>query len=328
MAPSVGRVLIVGPSKVGDMAWFLGLAYRRLGWQVARFDDRAFVGRGLPGTAGTALQLLERDHRVTGRTRRLAQLVRERARGCDHAVTVKGEYFGPEDVEAVRAEVPFVNWHPDHPVLDQHFACIPYYTAFCPKDSWSTQRLRNMGHRNVQTLPHASDPQVLAGPHQQPASASLSIVGNLYPYRQHWMDEARALGLTVRIWGGVASGDDPGVVARRRPAVGAEQGQALRSGCFTLNTHHPHDVAGGNQRLFDAAAAGAAQLTERLPESIRHFKPDSEIATFEDREEFAGWVRELASSPSVRERLGRSSQERVREEHTYEHRVQAILSLI
>jgi hypothetical protein len=326
MGWSAGRVLVVGPSRIGDMAWFLGLAYRRLGWQVAHLDDRAFVGRRLPGTLGRAVQVLERDYRVTSRSRELGRLVLDRARGCDHVVTIKGEYFHPQDVAAVSAVVPFVNWHPDHPVLDQEFGAIPYYTAFCPKDSWSTQRLRNMGHLNVTTLPHASDPEVLAGQRTEARSASLSVVGSMYAYRQHWVDQATALGVTVYVWGGSAQG--PGVQARRRPAVGTEQGRALRVGCFTLNTHHPHDVAGGNQRLFDAAAAGAPQLTERLPESTRHFKPGSEIATFEDREEFAAQLHELVRNRSLCERLGRNSQNRLREEHTYEHRVATILALL
>ncbi|MCW2600017.1 MAG: hypothetical protein JWM02_1846 [Frankiales bacterium] len=328
MAQSVGRVLIVGPSRVGDMAWFLALAYRRLRWQVVQFDDRAFVGRRLPGVAGTALQVLERDHRLTDRTRRLGQLVLARAGDCDHVVTVKGEYFLPEDVAAISSRVPFLNWHPDHPVLDQSFACIPHYTSFCPKDSWSTQRLRNMGHLNVTTLPHASDPTLLGGPQQEAAGPSMSVVGGMYPYRRHWIDQARGLGLNVRIWGNDGGAGDPAVIARKRQALGVEQGRALRAGCFTLNTHHPHDVAGGNQRLFDAAAACAPQLTERLPESVRHFKPDTEIATFEDRDQFLSQVRELVANRRLRESLGRNSHERVREEHTYEHRVQTILTLL
>ncbi|MGB8650861.1 MAG: glycosyltransferase [Mycobacteriales bacterium] len=328
MTTSAGRVLVVGPSKVGDMAWFLALAYRRMGWQVATFDDRAFLSRGLPGTVGKAVWILERDHRVTRRSRQLGQQLRSRARGCDHVVTIKGEYFLPEDVAAVSASVPFVNWHPDHPVLDQHFACIPHYTAFCPKDSWSTQRLRNMGFLNVTTLPHSSDPQVLGGAREEPVVPSFSVVGGMYAYRRHWIDQATGLGLEAQIWGSSLGGSDPAVTARRNRALGPEQGEALRSGCFTLNTHAPKDIAGGNQRLFDAAAAGAPQLTERLPESLRHFSPDSEIATFEDRDEFESQVKELVANAALRQRLARNSYERLCDEHTYEHRVHTILSML
>ncbi|MCW2779513.1 MAG: hypothetical protein JWN17_3238 [Frankiales bacterium] len=310
------------------MAWFLALAYRRLGWQVATFSDRTYIGRGLTGLPGKALQLLERDYRVTRRSQRLGQLVVERARSCDLVVTVKGEYFLPEDVAAVSAVAPFVNWHPDHPVLTQSFACIPYYTAFCPKDSWSTQRLRNMGHLNVSTLAHASDPIVLGGSRHEPAERSFSVVGSSYPYRRHWVEQGLRAGLTADVWGRGSGFEQPGVTARQRPAVGAAQGQALRSGCFTLNTHHPYDVAGGNQRVFDAAAAGAPQLTERLPESVRHFKSGTEIATFEDLEEFRSQVLELSGNAPLRQALARNSHQRVCDEHTYEHRVRAIQALV
>jgi spore maturation protein CgeB len=328
MRPQPGKVLVIGPSKVGDMAWFLALAYRRLGWVVDVFDDRAYVGRNLRGKPALVLQILERDHRITARTRRLGQELASRARDCDHVVTVKGEYLHPDDVAEITAFAPFVNWHPDHPVLDQHFASIPSYTAFCPKDSWSTQRLHDMGHHNVTTLPHASDPEVLGGTYQQPTRPSMSVVGNLYPYREHWIVQARSLGLAVSLWGVNTHKSPPGVVASGRPALGSEQGDALREGCFTLNTHHPHDIAGGNQRLFDAAAAGAPQLTERLSESLQHFKSDSEIATFEDREEFVSQVLELVGSRATRERLSTNSYERLRDEHTYEHRIATILTLL
>lgn len=311
------------------MAWFLALAYRRLGWQVACFDDRAYVGRGLKGKAGKAVQVLERDYHLTRHSRRLGQVVQERARGYDHVVTVKGEYFLPHDVEAIAATAPIVNWHPDHPVLAQSFACIPYYTAFCPKDSWSTQRLRNMGFLNVVNLPHASDPEVLWGPPGDSPGRSFSVVGSAYPYRQHWIDQATRLGLSAQIWGSSAGNPgQPGVVIRKQQAVGAQQGEALRAGCFTLNSHHPYDIAGGNQRVFDAAAAGAPQLTENLPESVRHFKSGSEIATFEDHEEFVALATELVANPALRERLARNSHARLREEHTYEHRVQTIVGML
>ncbi|MCU1602200.1 MAG: hypothetical protein JWO22_2909 [Frankiales bacterium] len=323
-----GRVLVVGPSCVGEMAWFLALGYRRLGWQVARVSDRAFIGRGLPGLVGKAVQLTERDHRLTSRSRKLGELVRERARGCDHVVTVKGEYFLPEDVAAINAVAPIVNWHPDHPVIAQNFACIPYYTAFCPKDSWSTARLRAMGHLNVSTLPHASDPLVLGSDRSAFATTGFSVVGTGYAYRQHWIDEARGVGLDVRLWGTSRTPRELRDRTQKAKAVGPDQGKALRSGFFTLNTHHPYDIAGGNQRVFDAAAAGAPQLTECLPETVRHFLPGEEIATFADRDEFVAQVKELSADAALRGRLSANSLERVRAEHTYEHRVQSILSML
>src|SRR5450759_4569605 len=117
--PKGDRVLVIGPAGVGDMAWFVGKAYRRLGWRVSVFDDRAFVGRGLPGRLGSIVQLLERNHQLTSRRRLLGEMVSKLARDAGHVLTIKGEYFLPEDVAAVSDQVPFVCWHPDHPMLDQ-----------------------------------------------------------------------------------------------------------------------------------------------------------------------------------------------------------------
>jgi hypothetical protein len=322
-----GRVLVVGPSKIGDMAWFVALAYRRMGWQAECFDDRAFIGRDLPGNVGKAVRRLELGL-LEKRRRRLGQLVRERVASFDHAVTVKGEYFLPEDVAAITARVPFVNWHPDQPFIDEDLACVPHYTWFCPKDEWTTARLRGMGFANVRTLVHASDPKVLYAPHIDPPERVMTVAGGIYPYRQHWIDRAVDAGVSVRVWGGVARGESPRVVSRRPRALGADLGVAMRSGTFTLNSHHPHDIAGANQRLFDAAAAGVPQLTEDLPDSVRHFDPDGEICTFRDAGEFEANVRELVSNPALCERLAKASHERLCDEHLYEHRLRSILDMI
>jgi hypothetical protein len=322
-----GRALIIGPSKVGDMAWFVALAYRRLGWEVESFDDRAFIGRDLPGTAGKAVRRIELGV-LERRRRRLGELIRSRVTEFDHAITVKGEYFLPEDVAAITDQVPFVNWHPDHPFLDEDLACLPHYTLFCPKDEWTTDRLTCMGFDNVRTVVHASDPKVLYAPPVDAPERVMTVVGGIYPYRQHWIDRAVEAGVAVRVWGGVAAGDEPQVVSQRRRALGANLGVAMRSGTFTLNSHHPHDIAGANQRLFDAAAAGAPQLTELLPDSVKHFAPDSEICTFRDTEEFRAGVHELVANPALCERLAKCSYERLCDEHLYEHRIQEILGII
>ena len=326
---SGGRVLVVGPSKIGDMAWFVALAYRRLGWHVSIFDDRAYVGRNISGKLGKVLQLAEREYHLTPRAKRLAQVVCERARGCDHVITVKGEYFLPEQVAEIRSQLPIINWYPDTPMLDQEFDCIPHYTLFCPKDSWTTQRMRWMGFSNVVTLPHASDPEVLGGTRRDPSTPCFSVVGSAYPYRRHWTSQATALGLHAFTWGyGDGWRGSGQSVSTSGPALGAAQGEALRTGYFTLSTHHPKDVAGGNQRVFDAAAAGAPQLTEYLPETVRHFKPGGEVATFESHEEFCAAVQALTSDPKLRERLARNSYERACDEHRYEHRLKTLFGML
>lgn len=310
------------------MAWFLAAAARRLGWRVTAFDDRAYVRCRLPGTPGKALQALERDYGWPGRHRGLGRHLRRLAQHCDLAVSVKGEYLRPQDVSAISAMVPFFNWHPDHALLDQQLAAVPHYTAFCPKDSWTTTRLQAMGFDNVMTLPHASDPDLLGGLTTTSCPGRVTIVGSMYPYRAHWVEQVRQAGLSIEVFGSSRDARSLPGVSSVHPAVhGRAQGLALRHGLFTLNTHHPKDIAGANQRLFDAAAAGAPQITEDLPDSLEHFLPGDEILTFDGVDTLVAAIDELRRSPALRTRLARNSQARVREEHTYEHRLQALVTL-
>jgi spore maturation protein CgeB len=99
---------------------------------------------------------------------------------------------------------------------------------------------------------------------------------------------------------------------------------AFRRGLVTLNSHHPKDVAGANQRLFDAAASASVQLTEPLVDSLRYFSAEEQMFTFRDMDEMLNKIDFAKSHPALVRAMGTAGVAQVRARHTYEHRLREI----
>jgi spore maturation protein CgeB len=306
------------------MAWFVRLACDRLGWRTKVLDNRAYIRRGAPGRVGAAIDRLERTRQQSRRREQLQHRLIEAARGVDLMVTVKGQHLVAETVERLSRRLKTVNWHPDHPVFEQIFDQIGAYTLFCPKDNWTTERLHAMGFRNVATLPHATDPRILTGTDSF-SSVDVSVLGSIYPYRLFWIRRIASQGFSVAVWGGKVHGVER-VQSRGGQAVGTDQGRAFRAGTLTLNTHSPLDVAGGNQRLFDAAAAMVPQITEHLPDTVQHF--GDAITTFASTDEFDSQLERLITDSGYRDATVRTACTIVTSKHTYEHRLRRLVELL
>lgn len=320
------RVLVIGPAQPGDMAWFIANALKRLGADVTVFDSRRLVRWGAKGDVGRIVERLAIGPRTTKWA--ISKILQRAAATVDLVLTVKGDHLLYEDVAQIAMRIPIVNWYSDHPVLDQVHDMAGAYTLFCPKDTWSVERLRESGLTNVMLLPHCSDPELLGPRGKVRPEYDVSVVGTLYPYRHRWVRRAMEHDLSVAVWGGRVgahrSAAQSGVALWGPTAFGEPYGRALRSGRLVLNTQHPNDIVGGNQRLYDAAAAGVAQITEMREDSLSAFEPQSEMLVFRSAEEFDDRVRLARSDPWLLRDISARAYQRVRDEHTYEHRLRSI----
>ena len=83
-----------------------------------------------------------------------------------------------------------------------------------------------------------------------------------------------------------------------------------------------------NQRVFDVPAAGAFLLTDHRRQIERLFEPDTEIALFRNVEEIPGQLERFLADPEGRRRVVKAGRARVLAEHTYEHRLSALMAAI
>ena len=106
--------------------------------------------------------------------------------------------------------------------------------------------------------------------------------------------------------------------------------RAYAGATVAINIHHvavegdPREAA-CNQRLFELAAMGAAQVVDERGDLARSFEAGEEVLAFRDAAELRSYVRELIENPSEAERLGQAARARLLRDHTYMHRMRRLL---
>jgi hypothetical protein len=314
------RALLIGPEQVGEMAWFVRAALERAGFEVVSFDDRAYLTR-LPSKAGKAVQIAQTKLRTGPLYRRLQGALTRAAGGAHLILTIKGENIAPDTVDRLSRSAPVVNWYSDHPFLEQNFDSIGAYTYFCPKDTWTTHRLEALGYDNVRTLPHAGDPSAMSSGAAE--RFDIGVMGSHYAYRSLHVRCLAETGFSMQVHGDIVPSLPAHVRQSRSRALGRRYADAMASSRMILNTHTPRDIAGANQRLFDAAAAGRPQLTEDLPDS-REIFPEG-VIFFHSLTELVEHAAHWRDDGPGRKKLGDIARQQILDRHTYDHRVATIL---
>ncbi len=80
-----------------------------------------------------------------------------------------------------------------------------------------------------------------------------------------------------------------------------------------------------NQRVFDVPASGSFLLTDRRRQMEELFELDSEMAVFEKPEDIPHLLRRWLDDPEGRARVAEAGRRRVLAEHTYDHRMSALV---
>jgi spore maturation protein CgeB len=81
-----------------------------------------------------------------------------------------------------------------------------------------------------------------------------------------------------------------------------------------------------NQRVFDVPAAGAFLLTDHRRQIERLFEPDTEVALYHSQDEIPELLDRYLADPALRARIAAAGRARVLAQHTYEHRLSAMLA--
>jgi spore maturation protein CgeB len=330
------RIGIVGPagtdlfaSNVIDALGAMGHAVTPLG-PAATHHPGTWRGARIAGLlAEQARQLLPRlDERLQRRIIRSAA-----AAGCRVVLSLDARLL-PSTVAQLRRDGARVAlWFPDALVnLGRAAMLLAPYDALFFKEPHLVERLAATTALPVYYLPEACNPRlhrplVAAGTHPH-----LVLAGNIYPSRVRLLERLAAKGIPVRTYGGALPrwlGDTPvRDMHTARVVLGEEKARIFRSAAGVLNNLHPAEVAGVNARLFEAAGAGAAVLTEYRPTVPGLFAVGSEVLTFRDLAELIGQAERLLTEPGLTARLGDAAASRAHRDHTYRSRLETIIERV
>ena len=109
-------------------------------------------------------------------------------------------------------------------------------------------------------------------------------------------------------------------------AYGTETARIYRHTAVNVNVTNLQMPTAVNQRVFDVPACGAFLLTDRQDELCDYFEPETQMATFASGDELSDKAAYYVRQPERRAQLVARAQKRVLAEHTYVHRMRALVA--
>ena len=249
-----------------------------------------------------------------------------RAHRPDLVLVFKGAALAPEAIDRLRgaAAARWVNWFPDGPhLLDLSLRIGRAYDRCFIFDSSMVDRHRTLGHQ-AEYLAEGFDPAFHRPlPDPGAAAAPIAFVGSHEPFRAAAVEAVRDLGLIA--WG-------PGWP--RGPVYGDAFVRAFSNASIGLNIHQFFGEpisegrygTGANRRVFELAGIGTAQLCDAKADLARNFADGREIVTFRTATELREKALWLLAAPGERATLAERARSRALAEHTWRHRLEALLA--
>lgn len=218
----------------------------------------------------------------------------------------------------------------------------PYYDFFftIQKDGFMDE-LKKHGVHYSHYLPLAADPEIhrplkLAKHEIDEYGSEISFMGAGYYNRQKLF--MGLLDLNFKIWG--TGWDSNSIFAENLQRNGMRLSnddivKVFNATTINLNLHSSvcHEGVNPfgdfvNPRTFETASCRGFQLVDHRSLLADHFSLGDEIISYSCPEELRGLIEYYLQHSEERNRIAAKSRERILKEHTYEHRMQELLSFV
>jgi spore maturation protein CgeB len=229
-----------------------------------------------------------------------------------------------------RARARWINWlpHDMRQISEAIVLARPFDQIYAIGTDVAAEIADRLG-RTVDVLAFAADPSIYRPIRTRDQyRANVIFAGTATPRRERLLSGLVEFGLAV--WGPGWRKTTLRDYCRGEAPSTEEYLKAYAGATVAVNIHHvlvendPRE-ASCNQRLFELAAMGAAQVVDDRGDLPRYFEDDREVAVFHDGEQMRNLVRQLLETPSEAERLGQSARARLLQDHTYMHRLRHLL---
>ena len=273
-----------------------------------------------------------------------------RAAQPELVLVLKGETILPATLRAIKhpANAPLLAaWYYDDPFVfnerDPYWLVpsgLPTFDHSFVFDRSYFPQLQARGARKISFLPSACDP-ALYHPEQaelvrsSDLASSICFIGTFSPARGVMLESLAGID-NIAIWGPgwqptlkQLSSKLPKNVFRGEGLPPGQVSHAYQSASIVVNTHGPQTKLGGlNTRAFEVPACGAFQLMDYVPEMEALLQPGHDVAVYLTPQEAVTLARAYLADPEARQRITRRGHSRVLAEHTYNHRLQALLAAL
>lgn len=223
-----------------------------------------------------------------------------------------------------------VAWWGDTPanMRRQGLLCENWDLIFI-KDPHGVEKFRRLGF-NAHLLHEAMNPE-WHKPLSERTNSNLIVAGSFYGYRNSLVKKLMDRGLGFELYGGRPARWCYSEIRFRHSGkfvVREEKSRVFGAGLGCLNSTALSEGNSINCRAFEIAGAGGFQIMEDRAIISDCFIPNKELVTFQSIDD----VVELANRASVdkdwTKRIRSAGARRALSEHTYEHRLKAMLACV
>jgi spore maturation protein CgeB len=221
-------------------------------------------------------------------------------------------------------------WFPDAvSSMGRHDMFLNGYDRIYLKNPVLVQNLQSIYGLPVRYLPEACNSTWHRSAVEYGTDATIVMAGNIHPTRALLIKRLLDAGLPVRLYGGLVADwvQTPELAAAHtgQYLARAQKADVFRRARVVLNNLHPAEFAGANCRLFEACGSGGLVLTEIRPGLTDLFQPGRELDTFTSFDELREKLEWYVADPEHGRAIADQGAKRARSDHTYEHRLAAIL---
>ncbi len=257
----------------------------------------------------------------------------------DRIIVLRGETIPPDVYQAWRATgARLACWWLDDPfrregaVPNRIAEAMPLIDLFAVFDRSYLTPVRQAGAVQAIHLPCAVDPVRFPPGRGGPRQWDVSFVGTFS--RDRGLRLARLRHLRLGIWGPGWSDAREQLGPRwssiyRGTAAGRQAAHVYHRSAICLNLHHQQTRDGGlNMRTFEVLAAGGFLLSDYVRGMESLLQPGEEVVCFDSDEDLSGQVDRYLRDDPARAMIAAAGHRRVLAEHTYRHRMAALLDAL
>ncbi|MBI3581274.1 MAG: glycosyltransferase [Nitrospinae bacterium] len=341
------RVMVVGPIYGGSEPTFRHAAGAlvRMGAEVVVFEASNFAS----GYFELDKMAVAEDDKNRLKESYCATVGEAAAAMAEHAkpdlvLALAQAPLGLEALERLgRLGVPLAFWFvEDYRTMGYWGQAAPRYDYFFTiQRGLFFDKLREAGAKRVAYLPQAAEPDVhrpveLAPEEREKYGSDLSFMGA--GYRNRRVVFSRLLDYDLKIWG--TEWDLNSELGRRAANKNErlkpeEYVKIFSASEINLNLHSSPMLDGldpegdfVNPRVFELAACGAFSLVDNRRELGELFKIGEEVVTFSSPEELREKIDYYLAHPEARRKVADAARRRALTHHTFERRMEAMLSFI
>jgi spore maturation protein CgeB len=227
----------------------------------------------------------------------------------------------------------WANWFCDaHRTADDIRPLAAAYDAVFVADRDTVAALDAPGHPPVHYLPAGCDPSIHRPMRARDRfRANVVFVGTATPHRERRIAELVEFG--VAVWGPGWRRTKlrdycRGELLSHEDYIRAYAGASVAVNVACTEEEGGRREPGASRRLFELAAIGVPQVVEEHPDIHAHFREGSEILVSRGSTDFRTLTAEALHDRAWAEQVAAGARQRALTEHTYMHRLEALLRTV